>query len=405
MNKQEYLDLRNGLYTEAENLINEGKIEEGQSKMNEITNLDNKFESESTAIANLATLKDNPIATDITTLSNNVTGRIIASTKENNVEEESFTNSVGYRKAFMNYVVNGTSIPGELKNAAGTTKTGDVGEMIPDTVLQKIIEKLEATGMILPLITRTSIKGGVTVPLSTVKPVAIWVLEGAGSDKQKKTTGSITFAYHKLRCAVAVSFETDLMALPVFESTLIKNITEAMTKALEQSIINGTGSGQPKGILTETVNEGQNIDIKATDAIAYSTLIDAESALPLEYENGAVWFMTKKTFMQFAGMLDSNGQPIARVNYGINGAPERVLLGRRVILNNYPCSYSQIVEKDTVVAFLFNPSDYVLNTNYSMGIKKYTDDDTDDLVTRAIMIADGKVVIKDSLVTVTKKKA
>ncbi|MBN1079218.1 phage major capsid protein, partial [Clostridium botulinum] len=304
MNKQEYLDLRNGLYTEAENLINEGKIEEGQSKMNEITNLDNKFESESTAIANLATLKDNPIATDITTLSNNVTGRIIASTKGNNVEEESFTNSVGYRKAFMNYVVNGTSIPGELKNAAGTTKTGDVGEMIPDTVLQKIIEKLEATGMILPLITRTSIKGGVTVPLSTVKPVATWVLEGAGSEKQKKTTGSITFAYHKLRCAVAVSFETDLMALPVFESTLIKNITEAMTKALEQSIINGTGSGQPKGILTETVNEGQNIDIKATDAIAYSTLIDTESALPLEYENGAVWFMTKKTFMQFAGILD-----------------------------------------------------------------------------------------------------
>ncbi|MBN1079274.1 phage major capsid protein, partial [Clostridium botulinum] len=94
-----------------------------------------------------------------------------------------------------------------------------------------------------------------------------------------------------------------------------------------------------------------------------------------------------------------------RVNYGINGAPERILLGRRVILNNYMDSYSQTVEKDTVVAFLFNPADYVLNTNYSMGIKKYTDEETDDLVTRAIMIADGKVVIKDSLVTVTKKKA
>lgn len=403
MNKQEYLELRNGLYTTAENLINEGKFEEGEAKINEITDLDNKFESEAKALANLNALKDNFRVTDISALSNNATGKVIASTKENNIEEESFTNSNGYRKAFMNYVVNGTSIPSDLKNSAGPTKTSDIGEMIPETILQKIIEKLESTGMILPLITRTSIKGGVTVPISTVKPVATWVSEGSGSDNQKKTTGSITFSYHKLRCAVSVSFETDLMALPVFESTLIKNITEAMTKALEQSIINGTGVGQPKGILTEDVVEGQNVDIDSTGNIDYSTLIDVESALPLEYENGAVWFMTKKTFMQFVGMVDDTKQPIARVNYGINGTPERTLLGRKVILNSYMDSYAKSVKEDTVIAFVFNPSDYVLNTNYSMGIKKYVDDNTDDLVTRAIMVADGKVVVKESLVTVTKK--
>ena len=38
---------------------------------------------------------------------------------------------------------------------------------------------------------------------------------------------------------------------------------------------------------------------------------------PLAYDP-AVWCMTKKTFMKFIGMTDS-GQPIARVNYGING--------------------------------------------------------------------------------------
>ena len=37
-----------------------------------------------------------------------------------------------------------------------------------------------------------------------------------------------------------------------------------------------------------------------------------------------------------------------------------------------------------------------------MGLKKYEDNDTDDMVTKAIMIADGKVVIKDSLVTIKK---
>ena len=40
-----------------------------------------------------------------------------------------------------------------------------------------------------------------------------------------------------------------------------------------------------------------------------------------------------------------------------------------------------------------------------MTVKRYEDNDTDDLVTKAIMLVDGKVVDKNSLVTVTKKFA
>ena len=298
MNKEQYLQLRNGLYTEAENLINEGKLEEGKAKMQEITDLDNKFENEATALANLNALKDNVKISNAAPIN-----------KENKIGEvvgEDFSNTVEYRKAFMNYVTKGTSIPGEFKNAAGPTKTTDVGEMIPETVLSRIIEKMEATGMILPLVTRTSYKGGLTIPTSTVKPTATWVAEGAKSEKQKKTTGSITFAYHKLRCAISNSLEVDTMALPIFETTFVNNVVEAMTKALELSIIKGSGSGQPKGILTETAADGQNVDVAASGKLEYQTLINAEAALPLAYENGAVWFMTKKTFMAFVGMVDTN---------------------------------------------------------------------------------------------------
>lgn len=397
MNKEKYLELRNGLYTEAETLINEGKLEEGQSKMKEITDLDNKFEKEATQLANLAALKDNPKISNIVPID-----------KENKIGEvtgEDFSNTVEYRKAFMNYVTKGAAIPGEFKNANANTKTTDVGEMIPETVLSKIVEKMEATGMILPLVTRTAYKGGLTIPTSTVKPTATWVAEGVTSDKQKKATGSITFAYHKLRCAISNSLEVDVMALPVFEATFINNVVEAMTKALELSIINGSGTGQPKGILKETVEAKQNIDIAADGKLEYQTLISAEAALPLAYENGAAWFMTKKTFMAFIGMVDSQGQPIARVNYGINGQADRSLLGRRVVLNDYMDSYADTVDSDKIIAFLFNPADYVLNTNLNMTIKRYEDNDTDDMITKALMLADGKVVDKNSLVTITKKNA
>ena len=315
-------------------------------------------------------------------------------------KREKGTDSLEYRQAFMNYVLRGEKIPAELRQDQ-VTYTSDVGSVIPETVLNRIVEKLEATGMILPLVTRTAIKGGVSVPTSSVKPVATWVAEGAGSDKQKKTTGSIQFAYHKLRCAVAVSLEVETMALAVFESTLINNVVEAMTKALEQAIISGDGNGKPKGILAETPADGQALDVAE---ISYQTLIDAEAALPLEYEANAVWTMTKKTFMAFQGITDQSGQPVARVNFGISGRPERTLMGRPVVLCNYVDSFSAAAE-GAPFAFLFNYSDYILNTNYQMGVKKYEDNETDDMVTKAIMIADGKVVDKNSLVVLNKATA
>ena len=312
---------------------------------------------------------------------------------------ENIFESMEYRKAFMDYVLAGEKLPQEFR---ANTKTTDIGVMIPQTVLSKIVEKMEATGMILPLVTRTAIKGGVTVPTSAVKPTASWVAEGASSTKQNKTTGSITFAYNKLRCAVSVSLEVSEMALAVFESTLINNVVEAMTKAIEQSILTGTGSGQPKGILTETPEAGQEIQVAKAKAIDYKLLCEAEAALPLAYENGAVWLMTKKTFMAFVGLVDTQGQPVARVNYGLNGAPERTLLGRRVILNDYMTNYDAAGSSTHIFAVLFNMSDYVLNTNLNIGLKRYEDNETDDQVTKAVMLVDGKVVDKNSLVTLKK---
>lgn len=320
--------------------------------------------------------------------------------------EEDRYSTMQYRRAFMDYVVRGTAIPAEYR-AAGTTKTTDVGAVIPTTVLNQIVQQLESTGMILALVTRTAYKGGVSIPVSTVKPTATWVAEGAGSDKQKKNAakdGMVTFAYHKLRCAVAVSLEVDNMAMPAFEALLINNIVEAMTKALEQAIISGTGEGQPKGIIAETPNAKQAINTAKGNALTYADIVKVEGALPQAYEAGSVWCMAKSTFMEFVGMVDEQGQPIARVNYGIAGKPERTLLGRPVVCCDYLNGFAAASTGD-VVAFVFRFKDYVLNTNYAMGVKKYEDNDTDDQVTKGIMLADGKVVDKNSLVTLKKASA
>ena len=58
MNKQEYLEKRQVLMNEAEGLINEGKIEEANAKMEEVKQLDNQWEEIAKAQANLNALNE-----------------------------------------------------------------------------------------------------------------------------------------------------------------------------------------------------------------------------------------------------------------------------------------------------------------------------------------------------------
>lgn len=305
-----------------------------------------------------------------------------------------------YRKAFQQFVTRGTSIPIELRDDESTLTT-DIATAVPTVLVNRIVEKLEATGMILPLVTKTTFAAGVSIPISNVKPVATWVNEGAGSDRQKKTTSSITFTHFKLRCEISMSAEAGAMAISAFEAAFVRQVAEAMVKAIETAIVSAAdGLTSPKGILAETPATGQALTAKKP---GYDTIVNAEAALPEEYEGGAVWCMTKKTFMSFIGMTDAEGQPIARINYGLGGKPERTLLGRPVILcGSYLDSFSATLEDGKIFAFIFDFSDYVLNTVYNMGIQRKQDWDTEDLLTKAVMSVDGKVVDKNSLVTIAK---
>lgn len=302
-----------------------------------------------------------------------------------------------YRKAFMDYVCRGKKMPVQYR-ANETTSTDDIVALVPPVTLNRIVEKMEAYGMILPLVNRTSYKTGMNIPVASVKPTASWVAEGKGADRQKlPLEASITFGHFKLTCAVSVTIESEEMAMSAFETRLVNSISEAMAKAIEQAILTGTGSGQPTGILTDA-SKGESISLSK---LTYKDLVSAEAALPMEYENNAVWVMSKKTFMEFVGMTDSQGQPVARVEHGIAAAPERTLLGRRVVLTNYLPAFSTSLKATDVFAMLYNFGDYTLNTNFSIGMRTYMDNDSDDIVRKSIMIVDGKPVDYTSLVKLT----
>src|SRR5690606_29267478 len=110
-----------------------------------------------------------------------------------------------YRRAFMEYVTRGVKNDILEFRADETTLPSDIGAVIPTTILNRIVEKMEEVGRIWSRVTKTSVQGGLEIPVSTVKPTAVWLAAGQVADKQKKTVNAtISFSYHKLQVRVAV---------------------------------------------------------------------------------------------------------------------------------------------------------------------------------------------------------
>ena len=411
-----YKEKRAALYAEAEALINKGDIAGAEAKMKEIEQLDNEHEAETKARANLEAMKNEPKAVKLENAAVIMPAgvKLADSTKQDDSKgiyaDLAWTNSTDYRLAFMDYVCNGTAIPAKFTNTPATTVTGDVGSVIPNTILLPIIQKLENSGRLYALMRKTNIKGGVTVPTSSVRPVATWLAERGDSDTQKKPTGSVTFAYYKLKCKVAVSFEVSVVTLDAFETAVINDIYNAMVKAIEIAAVKGAGAAahSPTGVLADDAPEGQNIDIAYNASVTFADVMAAEAAFPEEYDDDkAVWVMTKQTFYNvFKGIQDTTNRPISDQIGGIDNKPRPVILGRPVVFVSKDAidTYAATVDDDTIFAFIFNWDYYLLNFNQQIIMKTFTDEATDDEVRKALALVDGKPIDRNSLVTMTKKK-
>lgn len=335
--------------------------------------------------------------------------RIVATTRTENPEQRAVDphDTLEYRRAFKDYVTGGTK-SGVLEfRADATTGLADVAAVIPTTILNRIVERMDQYGRIWARVTKTAVQGGVQIPVSTAKPTATWVAAGAMADKQKKVvTGTIVFSYHKLQVRVAVELVAATVALPVFEATVANNIAEAMIKALETAIISGTGTGQPLGIINDTgIPAAQVVEVALADISKYKTWATLMGKIPAAYRNGAVLLMNDADWnTHIVGMVDNNGQPIARVTYGLDGTIQERFLGREVIPTDLLPSIDTATAGD-VVAILVRLEDYLVNSNMAITYRRYFDENTDEWISKATMIADGKLADPNGVVLAKLKAA
>ncbi len=343
---------------------------------------------------------NNPTSTDHETRAFNPMARANFQQEQRSDDEDPF-DSVEYRNAFKNYVLSGTPIPAQFTEKRTLTTVSDIGAVIPTTIMNRVIEEAQAVGMILSRVTQTNYQGGVKIPISEIRPVAVWVSESTPSADQKMDLeASVSFSYHLLECRIGLSLVSATVSLVIFENTVVNNLKTAMIKALETAIISASGEGSPLGIIETSVPEDRIIILSTDDISTIPGWANVEAALPLAYEAEAVYLMAKSTWEKYInGAVDKNGQRLGFT--GIDGKIKRFLNGREVVLVDYLPSFDA-ADEDDIFAVLVNLKEYLLNSNLAMTYKKYFDEDTNKWVHKSLLIADGKMADKNGLVLIKK---
>ncbi len=311
-------------------------------------------------------------------------------------EEDDVYGTIEYRQAFRNYVMNGMAIPEEYRTqpdnrAAEFTLVSDVGAVVPTTILNRVIEDLTVEGQILNRISQTSYQGGVQIPISEINPEATWLdsTETVSEEQKAKMDAKITFAYHVLEARVSVGILAATVALSIFESQIAVQLKKAIVRALEKSVINGTGNGQPKGILTYDVPEAQIVEFTADTIGTVKGWAECESAVPEAYENGEIYIMSKPTWEKYLnGMTDTTGQKIGLGK--INEKGQKILNGREVLTSDQFVSYDAAAD-GAVFGCLVDLKQYLLNSNLALYYKKWFDEDANKWKHKVLMIADGQL--------------
>lgn len=400
MNKKQYDEKRKSLLAEAKALLDKNDVKGFNAKKAEIESLDSQYETQATAQANLSVLENHaPKAPAIVIDTPAATGE---------TKPIDMFGSMEYRKAFMNYCKTGErSSKLQFRNAAESTSTTDAGAVIPSTIVQEVIKELKSYGQVYNLVRKLAIKGGVTVPILSLKPVANWIEENTSGDAQKVSLSTnVSFSYYTLECKVAASLVADVTTLDLFEQTIVSVIVEAMTKALDIGVVKGSGAGSMTGITVDSrIPANHVITLKPSEFIKWEAWKKKVFAkLPMAYKGGSVFLMASGTFEGYIdGMVDTVGQPVGRVNYGISNGPANTFGGKQVVeveddvINNF----DDAVAGD-VVAIYGNLSNYAINSNMQMTMYRYIDHNTNQYVDKALLIADGKVLDPNAFIVVKK---
>jgi HK97 family phage major capsid protein len=291
------------------------------------------------------------------------TGEIVTRslTEERKVAVKDYgVDSAEYRSAYMKSLM-GKDL-NEVEQRAMTTATNSVGAVVPTQTMNKIIEKLEQAGVILPLVTRLNIPSNVVIPVEGTTNDVAWVSEGGENDKID-TINKVSLSAHQLIKTIEITAQVEKMSVDAFEAFIIAALVKKAKVAIDNAIINGSGKDDTAtGILTSltALKTATNAGYK------YSDLMKILANVKSGYKQGSVFVMSTNTlYEKIANIENEVGDPIFKLE--TDGRFEGKLCGYpvvcydnledgKVLFGNFEYYYFNFVQnfeiaKDTSIGF------------------------------------------------------
>lgn len=272
MPKQVYLNKRKELQDKAQGLIDEGKAKEAEDVMNEIKALDEAFEAEAKARANLQALNRTAVI-DIENAGVALNGaKVIDKTSTENITDEAEIYKNAFAKTLMNRALDSKeqevfdrlSQPPVVENNGNpqiqTTKTD--GIVVPNTLQKEIFRVMGETHPILNDVFNFDVEGELTLLVEKDEQNRnkdLWTDEDDKSnDRKVGNLAKVTLIGCELSRGTTISWKLRKMSIEKFLEYVIESISEEMGDALAYGFIEGKGKAgvddgfksQPLGIMT-----------------------------------------------------------------------------------------------------------------------------------------------------------
>ena len=362
MNKEKYLKMRAAMLDEAQNLINEGKIEEAATKRKEIEKLDADFEKTSKEQANLDALnKENDKVTDMKNLSVSEGGlkAVEKIEKKNPVNYEDVFAKVALQRDLNEDEVNlFNQMNPENVYTHNTTNTEIV---IPETVIGGIIDTMKELHPILADVVATRIKGTVKYVKRTAIPAgdADYYDEATPTADEENKFGELTLGGKELSKAVTVTWKLQAMAVSDFIPFIQRELGERMGVAKAKAFVKGKGDAKyPQGVVTAIEAEAstpQKVSYKA-DGLTYKDITAAMAKIKSGYVSGAKIYANNATVWgTLANLMDGQGRPlfipdvttggVGRI-FGIPVMEEDAMGDGEILIGNMAAGYKENISED-----------------------------------------------------------
>jgi HK97 family phage major capsid protein len=142
--------------------------------------------------------------------------------------------------------------------------------------------------------------------IQATAPAAAWISEGQEIDLSDMTFAKKTLKAHKLATAISISNELLQDSFYNLEDFISNEFAEVIGQEEEQAFFNGTGEGQPLGLLPQINADSDTYIQAASVAIAADDLINLETALESSYKQNACWIMHPTTLAAVRKLKDGD---------------------------------------------------------------------------------------------------